>query len=178
MITNLLPFLSYFTLFLAIVLLFLWSSYNKLIIKRNQVHTDFSDVSIQVKRKADLADRLADLTKDYAKHEEDTYREVAAARSAVNSSQGAADTAKAENQLSQTLRSLMMVVESNPKIKANENYLALRDDLKNIEALIADHREEYNLTVQDYNNLVQTFPRLLAAKLFGFSAEEFFNLTA
>ena len=78
--------------------------------------------------------------------------------------------------MSQTLRSLMMIVESYPELKANENFLSLREDLKLIESLIAEYREEYNKSVQDYNNTVQTFPRLLVAKLFGFGPQELFAL--
>ena len=69
----------------------------------------------------------------------------------------------------------MMVVESNPELKANQNFLSLTEDLKNIENLIAAYREEYNRTVMGYNNSVQTFPGLVAARLFGFESEDLFD---
>lgn len=159
---------------LFFIIIFLWSAFNDFVIKRNQVKTDFSDVAIQVKRKADLIDRLIEITKDYAKHEKDTFEGVAEARSALDT-KGVGETAKAENMLSQTMRSLFSVVESNPKLKANENYLALRQDLTSTEDAIAKYREEYNMTVQGYNNSIQTFPPLLAARLFGFEPAELFQ---
>ncbi len=161
-----------FVVFLLLV--FFWGAYNTFIQKKNQVKTDYSDITVQLKRKGDLIDKLVDLTKDYAKHEKDTFEGVAEARSALDTSKGAHQTAKAENMLTDTLRSLFMVVESNPQLKANENYLALRSDLTSTEDVLAKYREEYNLTVQDYNNTIQTFPNLLAARIFGFTQEELF----
>lgn len=93
---------------LLFILLFLWSIYNSFISKRNQVKTDFSDIQVQVKRKADLIEKLVETTKEYAKHEKGTFEGVAQARSALDTSKGAAQTAKAENMLSQTLRSFLL----------------------------------------------------------------------
>jgi LemA protein len=177
MLTSILSVLIYLFIIVIFILIYLWSSYNQLIKKKNQVKTDFSDITIQLKRKADLVDRLVDLTKDYATHEKGTFEGVAKARTTLNSSKGIVETVKAENALSQTLRSLLMVVEENPKLQANENFLALREDLKSIENLIAEYREGYNRTVQDYNNTVQTFPKLLVANLFHFYPEELFALS-
>jgi LemA protein len=161
---------------LFILILFFWTTFNDFVIKRNQVRTDFSDILIQVKRKADLIEKLVSLTKEYATHEKGTFEDVAKARSALDTSKSVKDTAQAENMFTQTLRSLFMVVESNPKLQANENYLALRDDLKTTEDNIAKYREEYNLSVQEYNNTIQTFPNLLSAGVFRFQDEELFEV--
>ncbi len=171
----LLPILILSLVFIIFLLLYLWSTYNNLVKKRNQVKTDLSDINVQIKKKADLVDNLIVFTKEYAAHEKETFKGVAEMRSSLNMTGDAVGAAKNENMLSQTLRSLMMVVESNPELKANENYLGLREDLKNIENLIASYREEYNKAVQDYNNTVQTFPDLIPAKIFGFGSEPLFD---
>ena len=171
------PALIYVLVVVLFTLLYLWSTYNDFVKKRNLVKTDLSDINVQIKKKADLVQNLIDLTKDYATHEKDTLKGVAEMRSSVNVPGTVTEAAKTENMLSNTLRSLMMVVESNPELKANQNFLALTQDLKNIENLIAEYREEYNKTVLSYNNSVQTFPGLVAAKIFGFESEDLFDAT-
>jgi LemA protein len=157
------------------VLLWLWGAYNGFVTKKNQVKTDFADIDVQLKRRASLIENLANVVKGYAKHEEETFKGVAAARAALDTSKGAADSAKADNMLSSTLRSLFAVVENYPKLQANENFIQLQNDLRETENYIARVREEYNQTVRNYNNRVQTFPNLLAAALFGFKPEEMFS---
>ncbi len=169
--------ISFVLSILLIIALFLWSAFNLMVKKRNQVKTDFSDIDIQLKRKAALVDNLVDLVKQYAQHEKTTFEEVAKARSAVNQSQTPLESAQAENMLTQTLRSLFAVVERYPKLQASDNYKNLRQDLLNLENLIAKYREEYNLSVQKYNNLIQTFPNLLVAKLFKFEEAQLFQTT-
>lgn len=159
----------------GLVLLWIWGLYNKLVIKRNEVKTDLSDIDIQLKRKADLAQRLVDMVREYAKHENETFTKVAEARSAVNTAKSAKETAKAENLLTDTLRSLMVVVESHPKLVASENFHGLRDDLKEIEDRIALYREQYNETTQSYNNAVMIFPNLMVAKFLGFEEAQLFE---
>ncbi|MCL5090795.1 MAG: LemA family protein [Patescibacteria group bacterium] len=158
-----------------LILVYLWSVYNGFVVERNQVKTDYSDIDIQLKRRASLIEQLAALVKDYAKHEKETFENVSRARAALDTSKTAGQAAKAENMLSQTLRSLFSVVENYPKLLANESFQGLREDLKETENLIAKYREEYNKTVQNYNNLIQTFPNLLAASVFQFHEEELFQ---
>ncbi|MDP3726707.1 MAG: LemA family protein [bacterium] len=172
---NLFLILGSLSFILFILLIYLWSTYNSFIVRKNQAKTDLSDIKVQVKRRADLIERLAILVRDYATHEKGTFEEVARARSALDTSKTVKDTARAENMLTETLRSLFAVVENYPKLAANQNYLSLRDDLKETENLIAQYREEYNKSVQDYNNSIQTFPNLWTAFLFNFKEEEFFQ---
>lgn len=166
---------GYIGLLTFIILIFLWTRYNTFIKQRNQVKTDLSDVGVQVKRKADLIERLINITHEYASHEKGTLEGVTKARSALNNASGAHATAQAENMLTDTLKSLFMVVEAHPQLKASENYMSLSKDLTETENAIATYREEYNQTVKDYNTTIQTFPNLLAAMLFGFSDEELFQ---
>ncbi len=167
--------LAIFASLLTLFFLWIWSTYNAFVTKRNQVKTDYADIYIQLKRRSSLIENLANLVKDYTKHEQDTFDKVAKARSAIDTSKTAVAAANAENMLSQTLRSLFAVVEAYPKLQASENFHTLRDDLKETENLIAKYREEYNQTVQSYNNLTQTFPNLFAAWLFKFAPEELFQ---
>jgi len=160
---------------LGIIFLYLLFTYNALIRSRNRVKTDFSDVDVQLRRRAGIVQSLVELVKDYAKHEKETFTGVAKARTALNTSQTIEQKAKADNMLTDTLRSLMMVTESNPEIKANKNYQDLHRDLLETENKIANYREEYNKTVEDFNNNVQTFPNLLVANLFGFETQSLFQ---
>lgn len=172
---NLFPIFAALSLLLFILILYFWPTYNSFITKRNQVKTDFSDIGVQIKRRVDLIARLAEMVREYATHEKGTFEEVAKARSALDTSKTAKETARVENMLTATLRSLFAVVEDYPKLQANENFLSLQKDLKETENLIANYREEYNKTVQDYNNSIQTFPNLFAAFLFRFREEELFQ---
>jgi len=167
--------LSILSITLLIILAFLWKKYNLFVIARNQVKTDYSDVEIQLKRRASLIEELATMVRDYAKHEKNTFEKVSQARAALDTSKSVKEAAEAENMFSQTLRSLFAVVESYPKLKANENFKMLQKDLKETENLIATYREEYNQAAQIYNNSIQTFPSLLAASLFKFEEAELFK---
>ncbi len=157
-----------------IVFLYLWSSYNSFIRSRNQVKTDFADIDVQLKRRASLIENLAAIVREYAKHEKGTFEGVAKARAALEQPRGPKESARIENMLTSTLRSLFAVSEAYPKLRASENFQQLQEELKQTEDSIAKYREEYNQTVLDYNTDIQTFPNLLAAGLFGFQEEELF----
>ncbi len=161
----------------AVLLIWIWQTYNQLVVKHNQIKTDLSDINIQVKQKIELADRLISLVKDYSKHEKETFQGVAEARAALEKSEGVKDTSKVDNMLANTLRSIMMVVESYPNVQASKNFQDLSNDLKEIEGRIAHYREQYNQSVQTYNNSIQTFPNLLIASTLGFKDEAFFQLS-
>lgn len=167
--------LWFITSVIILTFLYVWAVYNTIVRKRNQVKTDLSDIDVQLKRKSSLIQNLSDLVREYATHEKGTFEKVAKARSAVDTSKSAGDQAKAENMLSQTLRSLFMVVEQYPKLQASENYKLLRDDINKTEDLIATYREVYNRSVQEYNNYIQTFPNLLLVKTLRTKEEELFQ---
>lgn len=160
------------------LLLWLWGMYNSFIAKRNLVKTDFADIDVQIKRRASLIENLATAIREYATHERKTFENVAQARSAAQEAKNPKEAAQAENFLTQTLKSLLAVSEAYPKLKASQNYQTLNSQLENTENLIAQYRETYNQTVLDYNTMLQVFPNLLVARLFGFSEEELFTTTA
>lgn len=161
---------------ILLVLLWLWGMYNSFISGRNRVKTDYADIDVQLKRRASLIDNLATIVREYAKHEKGTFEGVAKARSAIESASSPKQSAAADNFLTSTLRSLFAVSEAYPELLASKNYQDLNQQIEQTENQIAQYRETYNQTVLDYNTMVQTFPNLLAARLFGFSEEELFEV--
>jgi len=159
---------------LAILFAYLLSTYNMLIKVRNRVRTDFSDIDVQLKRRASLIQNLVDIVREYAKHEKETFTQVSKARSALDNSKSTHETAQADTMLTQSLRSLFMVTEAYPELKADKNFQDLRTEIAITENDIARYREEYNQTVERYTNALQTFPNLLVAGLFAFDAAELF----
>ncbi|NCN82396.1 MAG: LemA family protein [Candidatus Pacebacteria bacterium] len=159
----------------GVILLYLLTTFNALIRLRNRVKTDFSDVDIQLHRRSAIIQSLVELVKNYAKHEKDTFTDVAKARAALDTSATAGEKAQADNMLTQTLRSLMVVTESYPELKADKNFQELHRDLLSTENMVARYREEYNKTVERFNNTIQTFPNLLVASLFAFETQQLFQ---
>ncbi len=149
--------------------------YNAIITIRNQVREDYSDIDIEVKRRSGLIQNLVDIVKSYVKHEKDTFETVAKARSAVAASTSPKTSAQAEELMTQSLRSIYIVAESYPQLKANTQYQELQQELAKTENRIAAARNEYNGTVTVYNNATQTFPNLLIALMFGFGTENYFS---
>ena len=165
-------------LILFILFAMLLAKYNSFVKLRNRVKTNFSDISIQLKKRAALIQNLVELVKEYADHESKTFTQVAKARSAVDSSSSAQESAQAENMLSQTLRSLMVVSEDYPELKANDNYIQVKQDLLVAENDIVRARAIYNQSVENYNNAIQMVPGLLVANMFEFKEADLFQPTA
>ena len=161
-----------------VVLVLLWfvGVYNGLVGARNQVKNAWSQIDVQLKRRYDLIPNLVETVKGYAKHEKDVFENVARARSACMAATGPADAAKAENFLSQTLKSLFAVAEAYPELKANQNFLALQEELTSTENKVSFARQFYNDTVMRYNTKIQTVPSNIVAGMFSFKAEEFFQV--
>lgn len=130
---------------------------------------------MQLRRRTSLIENIVEVVREYAKHERGTFNDVARARAALEKPHGPKESAQADNFLSSTLKSLFAVVEAYPNLQASKNYQDLRQDLKETEDAVAQYREQYNQTVLQYNTMVQTFPNLLVAGLFGFEEEELFE---
>lgn len=159
----------------TISFVYCWSKYNQFIRAKNQLKTDYSDIDIQIKRRASMVADLADLVKQYATHEKGTFENVSKARSAIEDSKNPEEAAAANNILTKAVRSLYIVSEQYPELKANQSFNQLMQDIKQSENAIADYREEYNRSVQRYNDYVQTFPGLMVAGLFRFLPAELFQ---
>ena len=163
--------------FLAFVLLFFIVAYNRLITLRNRVKNAWSQISVQLKRRYDLIPNLVETAKGYIKHERETLEAVTKARQmAIDTKGSAAEQAKAENYLTQTLRSLFAVVENYPDLKANQNMLALQEELTSTENKISFARQFFNDNVMQYNITTQRFPSNIIAGIFSFKTEEFFEV--
>lgn len=151
-------------------------TYNGLITWRNRVRNAWSQIDVQLKRRYDLIPNLVETVKGYAKHEKEVFENVTKARSACMQAQSVTDTAKAENFLSQTLKSLFAVAENYPELKANENFLALQEELTSTENKISFSRQFYNDTVMEYNTKLQTIPTNIVAGIGNFRPEPFFQI--
>ncbi len=156
---------------LAVVVL-----YNTLVRMKVRVDEAWSDITVQLKRRADLIPNLVTTVKGYAKHERGVFQEVTKARSAVVNAQGVKEAADAENMLTGALKSLFAVAENYPDLKANENFKQLQDELVDTEDKIQAARRFYNGSVRDLNIKVKTVPYNIFAGMFGFKEREFFEV--
>jgi len=151
--------------------------YNALVRLRNQVKNAWAQIDVQLKRRYDLIPNLIETVKGYMHHERETLEAVTKARQqAISVSGSVAEQAKAENMLTQTLRSLFAVAENYPTLKANENFLALQEELASTENKISFARQYYNDEVLGFNNKIQMFPSNIIAGMFSFKESEFFEL--
>ena len=161
----------------VIILLWMWGSYNGFVKLKNMVQEAFSTMDVYLKKRFDLIPNLVETVKGYAAHEKTTLEQVIAARNAVGSSQTTEEKLKNENVLTGTLRSLFAVAEAYPNLKANENFMDLQNQLKNIEGEIANSRKYYNAITRDFNIKVESFPSVIIAKLFHFIRQPMFEIS-
>jgi LemA protein len=150
-------------------------TYNALVSLRNQLRNAWSQIDVQLKRRYDLIPNLVETVKDYMAYEQDVLTRVTQARAGAIAAQGPAEQARAENQLTAALRQLFAVVENYPDLKANENVMALQEELTSTENRIAFSRQFYNDTVMRYNTKLQIFPTNVIAGMLGFTPEQFFE---
>lgn len=161
----------------ALVMISLVVMYNSLV--RLNVRSDeaWSDITVQLKRRYDLIPNIVNAVKGYATHEREVFENVTKARTEALNANGVAETAKAENQFSQTLKSLFAVAENYPQLKANENFLQLQNELVDTEDKIMAARRFYNGVVRDFNSKRKVFPTNIFANMLGFNKDkEFFEL--
>lgn len=158
---------------LAVVVI---GAYNGLIRRRNQVENAWSQIDVQLKRRLDLIPNLVETVKGYAAHERDTLEAVINAR---NAAIAAPDTpegqAGANNMLTGALGKLFALGEAYPDLKANQNFLALQEELTATEGRVAYSRQFYNDSVLDYNNKLEQFPTVFFAKMLKFDRREYFQ---
>jgi LemA protein len=166
---------------IVLVLLVLWliGGYNRLVRLVNQAKEAWADIEVQLKRRYDLIPNLVNTVKGYATHESTAFEKVTAARTAAitASSAGNRDAqAKAEGELSGTLKSLFAIAEAYPDLKANTNFLELQRELSDTENKIQASRRFYNGTVRDLNISIQSFPSNLIASTFNFAPMQLFDI--
>ena len=151
--------------------------YNGLVQKRLRIDEAYAQIEVQLKRRWDLIPNLIEAVKGYMGYEQKVLTDVTEARASAVAAgaQGPAAQAAAENALTASLRSLFAVSENYPELKANQNVLALQEQLTTTENQISFARQHYNATVLDYNSSIATFPSALIAGPFGFSKRDFFD---
>jgi len=151
-------------------------SYNGLIRGRNQVENSWSQIDVQLKRRIDLIPNLVETVKGYAAHEKETLDRVIQARnSAIAAPSTPVAQAQADTALTGALRQVFALSEAYPDLKANQNFLALQEELTATEGRVAYARQFYNDTVLNYNNKLQAFPTVIFANMLKFQRREYFE---
>ena len=168
----------WYVILIVVVVLILWliGVYNGLIRLKNRVKEAWSDIDVQLKRRYDLIPNLMETVKGYMKHEEGTLTKVTEARAAAMGAKGIGEKAKAENMLSETLKSLFAVSESYPDLNASQNFLQLQDEISDTENKIQAARRFYNTQVRDFNTKIEVFPTNMIAGMLKFKSKDFFGI--
>ena len=149
--------------------------YNRMVRSWTRVGQAWSDIDVQLRRRASLVPNLVETVKGYAGHESHVFEEVTRTRSALVEAKGAAEAARADAELTQALSRLFAVAENYPQLSASENFLELQKELSDVEEKIAYARQFYNANAQDYNTRIRAFPGLLFAFLLRFDPAAFFQ---
>ena len=164
-------------LLIVIVGIYLWSTYNSLVTLNVRVDEAWSDITVQLKRRADLLPNLIEAVKGYAAHEKGVFENVTKARAETLAAQGPADAAAAENHMQQALKSIFAVAEAYPQLQASQNFLQLQAEIVDTEDKIQASRRFYNGGVRELNTKIKVFPNTLFVRGLGFSEREFFEVT-
>jgi LemA protein len=161
---------------LLLVGLFVMLTYNGLISRKVEVGNAWSQIDVQLQRRHDLIPNLVETVKGYAKHEQGTLEKVIQARAQAVNATTVPEKAQAEGQLTAAMRGLLAVAEAYPDLKANQNFLALQEELTATENRIGFARQHYNDVVTQFNQALLTFPANIVGGTFGFKAADFFTL--
>lgn len=161
---------------LVVLAIWVFSLYNGLIRARNAVKNAWSQIDVQLKRRHDLIPNLVETVKGYMKHERETLEAVTKARTAAINAGGVAESGKAEGMLSSALKTLFAVAEAYPDLKANQNFLALQEELTSTENKVSFARQAYNDATMSFNNKIEMVPTNILASMFNFQKAEFFEL--
>lgn len=161
---------------IVVFLLVIVVLYNALVRLRNQMKNAWSQIEVQLKRRHDLIPNLVETVRGYAKHERETLEEVTKARNQAMEAKELKDKIEAEGGLVAALTKLMAISESYPDLKANQNFLALQEELTSTENKIGFARQHYNDSVMVFNNKIQMFPSNMIATMFNFKEGIFFEI--
>jgi len=167
-----------FFVILVLLVLFVIGVYNALVGLRNQVNNAWSQIDVQLKRRHDLIPNLVETAKGYMKHERGTLEAITNARAQAMGAKSVAEASKAEGALGEALSKFLLVVENYPDLKANQNFLAVQEELSSTENKIAFARQAYNDQVLFFNNKIQMFPSNIVAGAFSFGKRDFFEVSA
>jgi LemA protein len=160
----------------VIIGIYLWATYNGLVRLNVRVDEAWSDITVQMKRRADLIPNLIEAVKGYAAHEKQVFENVTAARAATVNASTPAEAGKAENMMQAALKSIFAVAEAYPQLQANQNFLQLQGELVDTEDKIQASRRFYNGGVRELNTKIKVFPNTLFVRSLGFTEREFFEV--
>ncbi|MCW2287237.1 LemA family protein [Leucobacter luti] len=161
---------------LVILGIYVWATYNSLVTLRVRVDEAWSDITVQLKRRADLIPSLIETVKGYAAHEAGVFDAVTKARAETISAQGPAEASQAENHMQSALKSIFAVAEAYPQLQASQNFLQLQSELVDTENKIQASRRFFNGGVREYNTKIQVFPNTIFARGMGFTERDFFEV--
>jgi len=162
---------------LAVILgIYLWATYNSLVALNVRVDEAWSDITVQLKRRADLLPNLIEAVKGYAAHEKAVFENVTRARAETLTATTPADAGVAEGHMQQALKSLFAVAEAYPQLQASQNFLQLQQSVVDTEDKIQASRRFYNGGVRELNTKIKVFPNNLFARNLGFTEREFFEV--
>lgn len=161
---------------IVVVALLLWGVliYNRLVRDRNRVRSAWSDIDVQLTRRHDLVPRLVEAVKAYAEYERATLSAVTELRARAAAAGSLRDKARLEDEMEAGLHRLIALAEAYPTLKADGNFLQLQRDLVETEDFLQYARRYYNGAVRIYNTRIESFPDMVAARLFAFRPAEFF----
>ena len=164
-------------LVIAVVLaVFVIGVYNSLVSLKVKIQEAWSQIDVQLKRRADLIPNIVETVKGYASHEKEVFQRVTEARSALMSASGPKEAGEADQMLGAALKSLFAVAEAYPELKAQESFASLQSELSDTEDKVAYSRQFYNSVVRQYNEKIVVFPNSLIAGMFNFKPQEFFEI--
>lgn len=174
---DFLPIILIIVVALAIIIgIYLWATYNSLVTLKVRVDEAWSDITVQLKRRADLIPNLIETVKGYASHERGVFEAVTKARAETLSAQGPGEASVAENHLQEALKSIFAVAEAYPQLQASQNFLQLQGELVDTENKVQAARRFFNGGVRELNTKIKVFPNNAWAKKLGFSETEFFEV--
>lgn len=160
---------------IAIIGIAIGSSYNGLVTEREKVQNSYANLSVMLQRRADLIPNLVNTVKGYTTHENEAIDKVTSAREKMANAGTLEEKANANNELSSSLKGLMVIVENYPDLKASTNFIQLSDELAGTENRIAVARKDYNDAVQKFNVSIKKFPKNIIAGMFNFEEEQYFE---
>jgi LemA protein len=160
---------------LVVIVIAIIGMYNSLIQSKIKVDNAWSQIDVQLQRRFDLIPNFVETVKGYMAHEEKTFEKIAELRTSWANTQSISEKANLDNQLSNTLKTIMAVSESYPELKANKNFEDLSEELRNTENKISFSRQFYNDTVTMYNTKLQVFPSNIIAGIFNFKSRDLFK---
>lgn len=164
-------------LIVVVIGIYLWATYNGLVKLNVRVDEAWSDITVQLKRRADLIPNLIEAVKGYAAHEKSVFEEVTKARAESLNASSPKEAAAAENHLQAALKSIFAVAEAYPQLQASQNYLQLQGELVDTEDKIQASRRFYNGGVRELNTKIKVFPNTLFVRGLGFKEREFFEVS-